>query len=57
MTPSPRSSRVTYIILRYMRRPIMVLIAVYAILMFGWILIPGIDTAGNPRTLSFFHAF
>ena len=57
MTPSPRSSRVTFIILRYMRRPIMVLIAVYAILMFGWILIPGIDTAGKPQTLSFFHAF
>jgi hypothetical protein len=57
MTQSPRSSRVTFIILRYMRRPIMVLIAIYATSMIGWILIPGVDTEGNPRNLSFFHAF
>ncbi len=57
MTQSPRSSRVTFIILRYMRRPIMVLIAIYATSMIGWILIPGVDPEGNPRNLSFFHAF
>ena len=55
--PSPKSSRVTYIILRYMRRPILVLITVYAVSMLGWILIPGIDEEGNPEHLSFFHAF
>ena len=49
--------RMTFIILRYMRRPIMVLIGVYAISMVGWIVIPGVDAAGNPRYLSFFHAF
>lgn len=57
MTQSPRSSRVTFIILRYMRRPIMVLIAIYATSMIGWILIPGVDTEGNPLNMSFFHAF
>ena len=57
MTQSPRSSRVTFIILRYMRRPIMVLIAIYASSMIGWILIPGVDTEGNPLNMSFFHAF
>lgn len=49
-----RSNRVTFIVLRYMRRPILILIAVYAISMTGWILIPGIDGTQN---LSFFHAF
>ncbi len=57
MTQSPKSSRVTFIILRYMRRPIMVLIAIYATSMIGWILIPGVDAEGNPQNLSFFHAF
>ncbi len=57
MTESPKSSRVIFIILRYMRRPIMVLIAIYAASMIGWILIPGVDTEGNPKNLSFFHAF
>ncbi len=57
MSQSPSSNRVTFIILRYMRRPIMVLIAVYAISMVGWILIPGIDGEGNAQHLSFFHAF
>jgi hypothetical protein len=57
MTQSPKSSRVIFIILRYMRRPIMVLIAIYAASMIGWILIPGVNTEGNPQNLSFFHAF
>ncbi|MGI9435228.1 MAG: potassium channel family protein, partial [Geminicoccaceae bacterium] len=46
-----------FIMLRYMRRPIMVLIAVYAISMVGWILIPGVGVDGNPEQLSLFHAF
>ena len=52
-----KTGRVTFIILRYMRRPIMALIAVYAISMVGWILIPGVGVDGNPEQLSFFHAF
>ncbi len=51
------TSQVTYIVLRYMRRPIMVLVTVYAILMLGWILIPGPPIAENGEPLSFFHAF
>ena len=57
MAQTPRSSRVTYIVLRYMRRPILVLITVYAASMVGWILIPGVDAEGKPQNLSFFHAF
>ena len=52
-----KPSRITFIILRYMRRPILVLVCVYAVSMVGWILIPGVDAEGNSRTLSFFHAF
>ncbi len=51
------TSPITFLILRYMRRPILMLIGVYAISMIGWVLIPGIDAAGNPDELSFFHAF
>ncbi len=57
MENAPRSSRVTYIVLRHMRRPIIVLITVYAASMFGWVLIPGMDAQGNPAHMSFFHAF
>ena len=41
MASTPKPSRVSYIILRYMRRPIMVLIVVYAVAMGGMVLIPG----------------
>ena len=57
MKKAPKSTRVTYIILRHMRRPILVLITVYAFSMVGWILIPGVDEHGNPQNLGFFHAF
>ncbi|WP_282604874.1 TrkA family potassium uptake protein [Pelagibius sp. Alg239-R121] len=57
MAKAPKSSRVNFIILRYMRRPILVLITVYATSMVGWILIPGIDENGNAVHQSFFHAF
>ncbi len=57
MPQTPKSSRVSYIVLRYMRRPILVLVAVYAASMIGWIMIPGVDAEGNAQNLSFFHAF
>lgn len=57
MAQAPRSSRMTYIILRYMRRPLLLLVLVYAVSMAGWILIPGLDAEGNPQRLSLFHAF
>ena len=50
-------SRVIFIVLRYMRAPIMILVCVYAASMLGWVLIPAWDPAGNPRPMSFFHAF
>jgi len=47
------SSKVIFIVLRYMRRPLLALIAVYVTSMVGWILIPGSDG----QNLGFFHAF
>jgi Trk K+ transport system NAD-binding subunit len=49
--------RVTAIVLRFMRAPILVLVAVYAIALIGMVLMPGRDAAGNPAHMSFFHAF
>jgi len=49
--------RVTFIVLRTMRRPIMVLVAIYAVSMVGWVMIPAVDVEGQPRHMSFFHAF
>jgi len=44
--------------LRRMRAPLIVIVAVYAIAVLGLVLIPGIDTDGNPAPpMSFFHAF
>lgn len=57
MATAPKSSRVNFIVLRYMRRPILMLITVYAVSMVGWILIPGVDAEGNRIHQSFFHAF
>ncbi len=48
------AGRVTFLILRAMRRPILVLVAVYATSMAGWVLIPGAE--GAPP-MSLFHAF
>ncbi len=47
-----------FLILRRMRAPIIALIVIHAISVFGLTLIPGIDADGNPSPpLSFFHAF
>ena len=43
--------RVTAIVLRFMRGPILLLVTVYGVL------IPGQDAAGQPTHMSFFHAF
>lgn len=51
------ASRVTFIVLRTMRKPIMILVGVYAASMIGWVMIPAVDVAGNPQHMSFFHAF
>lgn len=50
-------SRVTSIVLRFMRRPVLVLVTVYAIAIMGMVAMPGQDAEGNPTHMSFFHAF
>jgi len=45
------------VVLRYMRRPIFVLILVYAVGITGMALIPGVDADGRPEHMSLFHAF
>ena len=51
-------SRITFIIMRDMRRPIMVLLSVYSISILGMVFIPGIDDEkGIPIEMSIFHAF
>lgn len=57
MLDSTHVHRVTFIVLRYMRRPILILVSVYAISMVGWVVIPGVTVDGNPEPMSFFHAF
>ena len=47
-----------FLVLRRMRTPLIVMILIYAISMFGLVLIPGIDAAGQPTApMSFFDAF
>jgi Trk K+ transport system NAD-binding subunit len=46
-----------FIALRRLRAPLLVLIAVYAIGIVGFMLIPGRDADGNPWEMSIFHAF
>ena len=48
--------RVTAIVLREMRGPIFMLMAVYTIGIVGMVLIPGQDADGNPVRMGFFHA-
>jgi voltage-gated potassium channel len=46
-----------FLILRRMRAPLIVLIAIFAISVLGLTLIPGRDTAGQPWHMGFFDAF
>lgn len=48
---------VLFVFLRRMRAPLIVLIVAYAIALTGLVLAPGVDEAGRPWRLSFFHAF
>lgn len=50
--------RVSFIVLRHMRAPIIVLICVYAVCMLGMVLVPGVpDENGQATYMSFFHAY
>jgi Trk K+ transport system NAD-binding subunit len=46
-----------FLILRRLRRPLIVLISVYAVAVLGFTLLPGVDDQGQPWRMSFFHAF
>ncbi|WP_433303225.1 potassium channel family protein [Actinoplanes sp. CA-030573] len=50
-------SPTVFLILRRMRAPLIVLIAIFAISVLGLTLIPGRDAAGHPARMSFFDAF
>lgn len=50
-------SRVSFIVMREMRRPVMALITVYAVSILGMVFIPGPEVDGEPQYLSIFHAF
>ncbi len=49
--------RISYLILRRMRRPLLVLLATYSIALLGLTLIPGVDDNGDPWRMGFFHAY
>ena len=50
-------SNVIFIFLRRMRRPLILLVLVYAVATFGLTIVPGQDSQGLPHFLNFFHAF
>lgn len=48
---------ITFLILRRMRRPLLLLLTVYAFAVLGFTIIPGVDDNGNVWRMDFFHAF
>lgn len=48
---------VLFLALRRLRAPLITIICVYAISVGGLTLVPGLNAAGKPETMSFFHAF
>jgi Trk K+ transport system NAD-binding subunit len=50
-------NRVTFLVLRRMRTPLLVLLAAYTFSVLGLTLIPGMDDQGRPWRMDFFHAF
>ena len=46
-----------FILLRRLRYPLAVVVLVYAVAVFGFTLVPGIDAAGQPWRMGFLHAF
>lgn len=46
-----------YILFRRLRSPMIMLILVYTVSIFGFVIIPGVDDKGQPWEMSFFHAF
>jgi len=50
-------TKVTSLVLKRMRRPLIVLLASYAICMLGLVLVPGVDADGKTWHMTFFQAF
>lgn len=57
MAASVDLSRVTFIVMREMRSPLIALLLVYSISILGMVFIPGIEIEGEIQYLSIFHAF
>ncbi len=57
MATTSELDRVSMVVLRFMRRPIFALVAVYAVGISGMALIPGKDMYGDTEYMSLFHAF
>ncbi|TVR98961.1 MAG: potassium channel protein [Rhodospirillales bacterium] len=55
MAGTTGSQRVPFLVLRFMRRPILLLTMVYATSMIGWAVIPGPEQRPDP--MGFFHSF
>jgi hypothetical protein len=57
MNSSQDISRVTFIVMREMRAPLMAILIVYALAILGMVFIPGPELNGEVQYLSIFHAF
>ncbi len=57
MAASVDLSRVTFIVMREMRGPLVTLILVYSISILGMVSIPGLEIEGETQYMSVFHAF
>jgi len=57
MPSTPELNRVSAIVLRFMRTPLLLLVVVYGIGVAGMALMPGQDAEGNPSRMNLFHAF
>lgn len=55
--PASRTRNGIFILLRRLRKPLIVLLVVYAVAVLGFTLVPGVDPDGRPWTMSFLHAF
>lgn len=57
MVVSVDLSRITFIVMREMRGPLIALLTVYSISIIGMVFIPGIEIDGEVQYMSVFHAF
>lgn len=57
INPNNELSRVSFIVMRAMRTPLMALLIVYSVAILVMSFIPGIEVAGKTQYLSIFHSF